>query len=465
MAKRYSNFEQAERWLLSSTNYEVERRVPYNQSSFNLSRMEKLLAALGKPHEQLKTVHIAGTKGKGSTGAMLKAMLSASGLRTGFYTSPHLNEITERIQVGSKNVTRAEFVELVNIVQPVVERMRKNSGPTFFEIITAMSFLHFVRKEVDIAVVEVGLGGRLDSTNVLMPEVVCIANVSYDHMKQLGNTLTEIAGEKAGVIKKGVPVVVSQQMPEAYAVLNSTAATRGAPFYCLGKNIEFHFRCEKLRHEPTSNRVSIRFEHGSFKHIPVPLMGEHQGSNCALALAALGLLKSRGWDIDVARAVDGLIDTDWPGRMERFDADPPFLLDGAHNAASMQALMKGINQNLTYDSMVVIFGCQRDKDIDGMLDQLKLGADKVVFTRTNNPRAADPVELAGRMSERFGKEAQIAPDLDAAIRFARAAAGREDLITVTGSLYLVGEARRMLEREAAAAEFLAKSSDKTPVLR
>lgn len=444
MQKRFTTYEQAERYLFASTNYETERRVNYNNNTFDLQRMQKLLAGLGKPHEKLKAVHVAGTKGKGSTAAMLNAMLLANGLRVGLYTSPHLNDLTERIQINNRTIPKTEFTELINTVYPVVERMRKSSAPTFFEILTAVGFLHFARREVDIAVVEVGLGGRLDSTNVLNPEVSCITSISYDHMRQLGNTLAQIAGEKAGIMKSGVPLVTAVQVPEAYAVLQETAQTRGTPLYALGKNVEYHFRCEKLRHEPISNRVTIKFPQGQFRHIPVPLMGEHQGMNCGVALTALALLKDKGWDLDFEKSVAGLDNTAWPGRMEHVPGDPPMLLDGAHNAASMQALMKGISQNMSYDSMVVVFGCQRDKDIDGMLDQLKLGADKVVFTRTTNPRAADPSELAARMIERFGKESQVAPDLDAALRFAKAAAGREDLITVTGSLYLVGEARRMI---------------------
>jgi dihydrofolate synthase/folylpolyglutamate synthase len=448
MTKRFTTYEQAERYLFSSTNYETERRLTYNTATFNLSRMEKLLAGVGKPHENLKTIHVAGTKGKGSTAAMLNAMLRGNGWRVGLYTSPHLQDLTERVQVDNRQIAKSEFTELINTVHPVVERMRKTTPPTFFEILTTIGFLHFVRREVDIAVVEVGLGGRLDSTNVVSPEVACITSISYDHMKQLGDTLPKIAAEKAGIIKPGVPVVTAPQAPEAFEVIRRTAEARGAPLFALGKNVEYHFRSEKLRHEPTSNRVTVKFPQGHFKHIPVPLLGEHQGMNCGVALTAMGLLKERGWDVDFERSLAGLENTDWPGRMELVAGEPPFLLDGAHNAASMAALMKGISQNLAYDSMVVIFGCQRDKDIDGMLDQLKFGADKVIFTRTSNPRAADPRELAARLSEKFGKEAQVAPDLDTALRSARAAAGREDLVTVTGSLYLVGDARRILRTEA-----------------
>jgi dihydrofolate synthase/folylpolyglutamate synthase len=465
MSKRFTTYEQAERYLFSSTNYETERRVDYHKGTFNLQRMEKLLAGLGKPHEKIRTVHVAGTKGKGSTAAMLTAMLAANGLRVGLYTSPHLVDLTERIQIAGRNIPKTEFTELMNTVFPVVEKMRKSQAPTFFEILTALAFLHFARREVDIAVVEVGMGGRLDSTNVLTPEVCCITSISFDHMKQLGNTLPKIASEKAGIIKAGVPVITAPQQPDAAAVIEETAAARGAPLYTLGRNVEYHFRNERLRHEPVSNRVTVKFPHGQFRHIPVPLMGEHQGLNCGVALTAAALLKQKGWPLDFEKCITGLERTDWPGRMERLAADPPFLLDGAHNAASMQALMKGIGQNITYDSMIVIFGCQRDKDIDGMLDQLKLGADKVVFTRTNNPRAADPFELAARMSEKYGKESQVAPDLDSAIRFARAAASREDLITVTGSLYLVGEARRMLSAQRVTAAAAAAPRSGSGALR
>src|SRR5690606_2885756 len=308
--------------------------------------------------------------------------------------------------------------------------------PTFFDIMTTMAFLYFVEQEADIVVVETGLGGRLDSTNVLKPEVCAITNISYFHVNQLGRTLPLIAEEKAGIFKPGVPVVCSPQAPEVREVLMRVADKVKAPLKFIGRDIEFSFRFESSRASGPQTRVSLITPNSRYEHLPVPLPGDHQAINCGLALSIITILKEKGLEIEDQKAIEGLAKAHLPGRMEVIHHDPRIMVDGAHNAASVEALMRAIGQNVSYDSMVVIFGCRTGKDVPGMLDHIQLGADKVIFTTTGSPRSCDPAELAGQYVERSGKMAQVARTLDEALDIAERAVTREDLICITGSFYL-----------------------------
>jgi len=430
-------------FLNSVTDYEKQTRIGYNHTNFNLSRMNRLLSGVGNPHKKLRSVHIAGTKGKGSTAAMLAQMIQNCGYKVGLYTSPHLIDLRERITVNGKMISEAEMTRLVGKVAPVVKRLT-NDNPTFFEILTTVAFLHFVAQGVELAVVEAGLGGRLDSTNVLKPEVCAITSISYDHTYQLGHTLEKIAEEKAGIFKSGVPVISAPQPAEVKAALQRVANRNGAPLRFTGEDIEFSYRFESSRAIGPHTRVCLTTPSSRFEHLHVPLLGEHQAINCGVALGLVDALKSRGFAIDDQKVVEGLAQVKLAGRMELIAADPRILVDGAHNAASMDALMRAIGQNIPYDSMVVIFGCQADKDIDGMIDQIQLGADKVIFTSTESPRSADPQDLAARYVERSGKMAQVAETLEEALRIASRAVTREDLICVTGSFCLVGKAKQLV---------------------
>jgi len=447
-------YTKAIEFLMSHTDYEKMRVVRYNTTTFNLDRMRTLLKHLGNPHTKFKTAHVAGTKGKGSTCHMLAGMLQSGGLKTGLYTSPHIVDMRERIRINGELISHDDLVELVKRLEPVLKRMTASGlRPTFFEIFTAMSFCYFADQKVDIAVIETGMGGRLDSTNVITPEVCAITSISKDHMSVLGNTLSKIAEEKAGIFKKDIPAVTCVQDPEAMAVLQRVAATNKAPLHVVGQDIEFSFRFEITRPIGPHMRVCMTTEINRFEHLAVPLMGEHQAVNCGLALAMLDRLKQRGLNVDVTKALDGLSRVKIPGRLEVISKTPHVIIDGAHNAASVQALFRGIGQHIPYDSMVVIFGCNCDKDIDGMLQQVSLGADKVIFTRShNNPKAADPMELSNLYTERYGKMAQVADSFSHAMEIAERAITREDLITVTGSFYLIGEALQYFTaREAAKA--------------
>jgi len=437
------------RYLFGKTDYEKQRHVRYNVTTFNLDRMERLLSRVGRPHTKIHAVHIGGTKGKGSTATMLAKMLEANGYRVGLYTSPHVVHLHERIMVNSKMINDSEMLGLVNRVHTAVEKMSKTDPPTFFEIMTALAFMYFVDKEVDVAIIETGLGGRLDSTNVVRPKVIGITSLSIDHQRQLGNTIDSIAKEKAGIFKRGVPIVTVEQEPAAMQVLRTEALAVEAPLSVTGADIDFSYRFETSREHGPHTRICLTTPTSRFEHLRVPVYGKHQAINCGLALAMLDKLKTTGYEIDNEKAARGLHKVTLAGRMEMICHDPRIMIDGAHNAASIRALIHAIGQNIPYDSMVVIFGCNNDKDIEGMLRQLQYGADKVIFTRSNSPKAVSPQDLADMYTEICGKMCQTAVSLGEALRLAASAVGKGDLICITGSFYLIGEAKMRFQSNVA----------------
>lgn len=439
--RAFRTYKQALEYLFNRTDYEKQKTFRYNVTTFDLKRMEKLLTSVGNPHKKLATVHIAGTKGKGSTATMLAKMLEANGYAVGLYTSPHVVSLHERIAINGNHITDSDLLGLINRIYAPVEKLAKKDAPTFFEILTAIAFLYFADKDIDIAIIETGLGGRLDSTNVIKPNLVGITSISIDHQHQLGKTIDSIAREKAGIIKKGIPVVTVQQEPSAMRILKKHASAIKAPISVTGKDIDFSYRFESSREEGPHTRICVTTPTSRFEHLRVPLPGEHQAINCGLALAMLDKLKASGYEIDDEKAADGLQNIKLLGRMELIHDNPRILIDGAHNAASIRALIQAIGQHVPYDSMVVIFGCGQDKDIEGMLAQLQYGADKVIFTRSNSPRAVYSQDLADMYTEICGKMCQTAINLKEALKIAYSAVGREDLICITGSFYLVGEAK------------------------
>jgi len=447
----FNTYRQAMAYLFEKTDYEKAERLRYNITTFSLERMEKLLSLVGDPHAKVNMVHIAGTKGKGSTATMLASMLQSNGYTVGLYTSPHLVHLHERIVVNGKMITEIEMYRLMNRIHPAVEKLAKTDAPTFFEIMTTLAFMYFADKKVDIGVIETGLGGRLDSTNVISPKVVGITSLSIDHKLQLGETLDLIAREKAGVLKKGVPAVTVQQDPSAMSVLKEQAIAVKAPLSITGSDIDFSYRFETSREHGPHTRICLTTPTSKFEHLRVPLYGKHQAINCGLALALLDKLKSSGYEIDVEKTADGLHSVTLAGRMELICDDPRIMIDAAHNAASIRALIHAIGQNIPYDSMVVIFGCNSDKDVVGMLSQLQYGADKVIFTRSSSPKAVSPQDLADMYTEICGKMYQTSSNLGEALQLARSAVGREDLICITGSFYLIGQAKRRFQQDLALA--------------
>jgi dihydrofolate synthase/folylpolyglutamate synthase len=448
-ADAITNYVTAQRWLLTHTNYEQMRIVPYNTRTFSLDRMRKLLDVLGNPHEQLKCVQIAGTKGKGSTCAMLASVLKACGYTTGLYLSPHLVELRERITIDGQMIPPGDFADIIKTIESHAKAFADNP-PSFFDIITATALRYFADQAVDIVVLETGLGGRLDSTTAVTPLVCGMVHISLDHMNILGKQVTQIAREKAGIFKKNVPAISVEQDAEVAAVLDEVAAAVGASLEYCGKQIDFSYRFEANKELGPHTRASVTTPTSRWEHVAVPLRGEHQAHNCGLALAILDKLKSFGFHIPEDKVTAGLAATNLPGRMEQVWNEPRVILDGAHNAVSIKALIRSLGAHISYDSLVLIFGCGQDKDVNGMLKQLSLGADKVIFTKSkSNPRAMEPEDLIHRFNDLSGKMAQAAPTLEDALRLAGRAVSREDLIVVTGSFYLVGEAKKHFQELAA----------------
>jgi dihydrofolate synthase/folylpolyglutamate synthase len=436
-------YEAALNYLFGATDYEKMQRVRYNADTFSLDRMEALLGALGSPEGRFRSVHVAGTKGKGSTAAILHALALECGLRAGLYTSPHLVDIRERIRVGRDDIPTEALRALVADAQPHVDRMRAaGDPPTFFEIFTALAFRHFADEAVGLAVVEVGLGGRLDATNVLRPDVSVLTSVSIDHTHQLGGALEKIAAEKAGIVKPGVPVVSQPQRPEAMAVIERAAQRAGSPLLVVGRDVTYTWAPA----ERAGIRLAVRTPHAAYDDLFLPLLGEHQAVNAATAIAAAEHAPSLAERLTPQRVRAALLAVRWPGRMELVPGRPDMLLDGAHNRASMERLMEGLAQHFPGRPRVFVFASAADKDIDGMLAVLAQtgGGAPVVFTRTENPRAEAPADLSARFAGRGGRGAETAPDTASALAAARRKAPPDGLVVVCGSLYLVGEAKESL---------------------
>lgn len=445
------SYQAAVKYLYDRMDVERARASRVDPAIFKLDRMRAILDALENPHEDLKCVHVGGTNGKGSVVAMVTSCLRACGYTVGTYTSPHLVDLRERVTINGHVIPHGQFVDVMSRVAGAIESLPSKLGEaTFFEVITALAFEHFAEQAVDVAVIEVGLGGRLDSTNVIVPEVAAVTGIGLDHTQFLGDTVEKIAEQKAGIFKKGVPALTFEQESKILAVLRRVAGEVGAPFAVVGQDIDFSYRFESNPQLGPHMRVGVSHGGRGYEHVPVPLPGEHQAMNCGLALAIVSALGGRGFELPEAKVTAGLEQTKIPGRMEMAWKQPRVLLDGAHNPMALGALVKSIGANVPYDSMVVIFGCAADKDVDELLKQLARGADKVIFTKAkNNPRACDPKELNRRFGEQSGKMSQVAETLEEALSIAVRAAGREDLICITGSFYLVGEAKKLLADRAA----------------
>ena len=437
-------FSSAVKYLLNQTDFERMRVVQYNEETFKLDRMRDLLTAIGNPQDSVAMVHVAGTVGKGSTVAMLSSMLRGNGYAVGEFTSPHLTNIRERIVVNNEMIREDAFVAALSEVVAAADE--HNLEPTFFELMTAIGFKFFADEAVDIAVIETGLGGRLDSTNVINPILTLITEIDLDHINILGTTVEEIAKEKAGIFKKSIPAICAAQTPEVNAVLKECAEQTNTSIAIIGDDIEFSSRFGGGPDGHQHTRICLITEETNYMHIPVPLDGEHQAKNCALAIAAMDQLKKLGYTVDELTMYDNLAKTEIEGRMEMVWQRPRILVDGAHNPSSLTKLMKSVGAHIPYDSMICIFGCCQDKDVEEMLHRVSLGADKIIFTQAKgNQRAAEPKKLQKTFAEMSGKMTQIADTLEEALEIAAQASSRDDLICVTGSFYLVGEAKTHLK--------------------
>jgi dihydrofolate synthase/folylpolyglutamate synthase len=389
-------------------------------------------------------VHIAGTKGKGSTAAMLESCLRAAGYRTALYTSPHLHTFRERIRVGVDKISRDEVVGLVEELRPLVERIPEL---TTFEVITTMGFLHFARSDVDVAVVEVGLGGRLDATNVLSPEVAVITSISRDHTYLLGDTLGEIAGEKGGIVKPGIPTVSAPQRAEAIQVLQAISKERDSQLVEICR--DWDYEAGPADREGQSFAVRRIAEGGSplDGEYWIPLLGRHQLENAASAVATLDLLRERGFDIPVEAVQRGLREVEWPGRLEILSQDPLVVVDCAHNPYSARTLRQALKEWFPDRSWVTVFGASADKDIAGMLGALVPISDYTIVTRANHPRAMAPIELADIVAE-VGGGAEVSLNVRKSLERALAMMDPDNGLLATGSIFLVADLRDAWARHA-----------------
>ncbi len=406
---------------------------------FGLSSTSNLLKRLGNPHENLKVIHIAGTNGKGSTAAMLSAILTRAGLQVGLYTSPHLVRFNERFRVNDQDVGDQEIMDVYRRAKEVVD---EREPPTFFEMTTAMALSIFAEKGVDWTILEVGMGGRLDATNVIQPQITVINNVFFDHQEFLGFTLSRIAREKAGIIKRRVPLITAVRQPVALAVIKARCLALNAPCYRVGRQI-------KVR-SLGKQRFSYRGLKWRLERMYLPLAGRHQVTNAATALGALEILEQADhFSLTTEQVKEGLVATRWSGRLEWYSQRPPVLVDGAHNYAGMVALRQALQEEYTYKRLIIVLGIMADKDIRGMLLQVAPLADHIILARPKYERAAEPESLK-KVAGEFADRTELIGSVRDAMEKAMTLATSEDLVLVTGSLYFIGEVKEIKEEQTMA---------------
>lgn len=425
------NYRSAVDWILSFADYE---RFPgfFYSSRFDLRRVEKLLDKLGKPHLGPRTIHLAGTKGKGSTAALLTSGLKAAKFKVGLYTSPHLHTIRERICLDKKPITEKEFARLATELKPAAQEINRDpfGELTTFELLTALGFLYFQRSGADFQVLETGLGGRLDATNVVHPEICVITSISRDHTKVLGDSLAQIAAEKAGIIKSGTLTVSAPQKSEVTKVIEEKCAQRCSRLIKVGEEITWR----ELASTPFSQSLEVRGIRSEYK-LSIPLLGKHQQENTVVATTVLEIL-----GLNSETVCSGFSRVNWPGRLEVLAQQPWLIADGAHNADSAAKLRETLKQYFHFDRAILIFAASWDKDISGVVTELAPFFQVVIITRSHHPRSADPLRLAEEF-ERHGAWVQVTDNVEQAIAAAKSRAKKEDLICVTGSLFVVAEVR------------------------
>lgn len=432
------SYKQALKYINSLINYERRTDFAYNQRVFNLDRTKAILKELGNPHLFLKAIHIAGTKGKGSTAAITSSVLHAAGYKTGLYTSPHLISPRERIRIGSSLISEEEFSYHLSKVKSAVESIeynRKPLNPSFFEVYTALAFTYFYQKKVDIAVIEVGLGGRLDATNVIQPLIGIITPISLDHTRQLGNRVTSIAREKAGIIKSETKIIISKQEDEVGTLLQNICQEKGAEYYLVGRDIKFSL----LRATPGNQKLEVEGLLQKYFSLFLPLAGEHQLWNTATAIGAVELLQEFGFPVSPQHIKKGLRKVRWPGRIQITAQNPVTIVDCAHNAASAQSLAKFLKDFYSDKNIVLIMGVLKNKDVEGIAKALCPLASRVILTCVDNPRALPIEDLYTKIKRYCHTEPLRKGNIKEALEKARKIAKPEGTICATGSVYLAGE--------------------------
>lgn len=427
-------------YLYSFVDYSLTRNLQFSSEKFNLDRMMELVSVLGHPEQKYPVVHIAGTKGKGSTGAMIAAALQAAGYKTGLYTSPHLEDFCERIQINREPIPARRLVEIVEQMKPVIEKIQRL---TTFELTTAAGFLYFAQENVDIAVIEVGLGGRLDSTNVVQPRVSVITSISLDHMKVLGDTVEKIAAEKAGIIKPERPVVVSAQRPEAMRVIEEIARQRNAPFH----RADLIYRTEILERRLEYQRFAIEpisMLDAPAVEVKTPLLGDHQVENALTAWTALRVLRDEGIPINPKDILHGLANVEWQARFEILQQDPAIVVDSAHNRDSALKLIETVKAYFPGAPIVVLFGVSDDKDIEGMFAEILPHASQVILTQSIHPRSYPAAELEP-LAAKHNIPITISLPLETAIDDALEKLDNGKVLLVTGSIFVAAGARKYIK--------------------
>jgi dihydrofolate synthase/folylpolyglutamate synthase len=447
-SKPFNSYKQAEEFLLQTIDYEKLTQYKYDTSTFDLKRMEEMMSSVENPHKKRRAVHITGTKGKGSTAIIIAAVLKGLGLKTGLFTSPHLIYLGERMKVNDKTISQETFVQLINMLKPYIDRITLKNPilmPTFFEIVTAIAFLYFERMKTDLSVLEVGMGGRLDSTNIILPEVSVITPVGYDHTDRLGQTLDRIAFEKAGIIKEGVPVISSIQEPDALAVISKTCKEKNSRLYLVGRDILIRNIKVTKRDGIYGTECEIRTWRNNYKNIFLPLVGRHQVENCATAIGSLEILSETGViKVDNELIINALAKIRCPARIEVISENPLIVVDTAHTVASMKILRESIKENFSFKKLVLVIGLSSDKDIAGVLKEIACISDDLILTRTGNPREAEPEEMAVTAKRFSPNNLMVIEDIDEALKEAKRIAKKDDLICVTGSFFLAGKVKEIL---------------------
>jgi dihydrofolate synthase/folylpolyglutamate synthase len=401
---------------------------------FGLSTTSHLLKTFGNPHVGRTYVHIAGTNGKGSVAAMVEAILLEAGLRVGFYSSPHLVRFTERFRINGKEIRPEKAAAVAGEVMGAIDQ---KSPPTFFEVVTVMALMVFAREETDIAIMEVGMGGRLDATNVITPTVTVITNIALEHQFFLGRRLIDIAREKGGIIKPGVDLVTGATQPPVVERLEVICEEKHAPFWRLGRDIRYRTKGLMLDYYGFDKR---------YKALEVGLLGRHQHRNAALALAVIELLERKGFSFTEKAIRQGLQHPHWPGRMHVVAKDPLVMLDGAHNPAAVRHLADSVMRHFPHRRLIVVLGVMGDKDIGKIVQSIVPIADHVIYTRPEYHRAADPEVLMAKAAP-WRKSGEVQPSVARALHKAKKMADPEDMILVTGSLFTVGEALSIVDPE------------------
>jgi dihydrofolate synthase/folylpolyglutamate synthase len=443
-------YQQALDYLYGFVDYSVERSYRYSPDVFDLARVHRLLADLRDPHKAWPSFHVAGTKGKGSTSSFIAAALRAAGYRTGLYTSPHLMQLTERIQIDGQPIREDELAELVERVRPAVAA---TPGLTMYEVVTAIAFLYFADRGVQCAVVEVGLGGRLDATNVLQPLVSVITSLSYDHTHLLGERLSDIAREKAGIIKPGVPVVLAPQQQEAEHVVERIALERGSDVILVGRDWLFapgsHDLSGQSLHIWSAWEQSMMDRYvdtgGGEEWAPpryeIPLLGHHQVINAAVAFAALKTGAERGLTVGDDAIRRGFLSVEWPARFQILSRSPLVVVDSAHNRDSALKLRLALDDYFPDKRVTLIFGASADKDLPGMFEELLPRVSRLIVTQAAHPRAAEPSDLA-QLAHRHGVRVETVIPVEEALRHALQTQRSDEVILAAGSLFVAGEVLR-----------------------